>query len=83
MDNKLTLSLDENVIRRAKEYAAGNHISLSRLIEFLLNKVTSSEYNSLENLPVSDWVNMVAEGETEYQTKRNRKSSRKAFYDSK
>ena len=83
MDNKLTLSFDENVIRRAKKYAAENHISLSRLIEFLLNKATSSEYRSLEELPVADWVNMVAEGEAVYKTKRNRKSSRKAFYDSR
>lgn len=83
MDSKLTLSFDEGVIRRAKKFAAENHISLSRLIEFLLNKAISSEYISLEDLPVADWVNMVAEGEAEYHTKRTRKSSKKAFYDSR
>ncbi|MEP7253328.1 MAG: DUF6364 family protein, partial [Ginsengibacter sp.] len=37
MDNKVTLSFDESVISRAKKYAEKNNISLSRLIEFLLN----------------------------------------------
>lgn len=56
MDNKITLSFDESVISRAKEYAADNNISLSRLIEFLLKKVTSSHCNNLEDFPISDWV---------------------------
>jgi hypothetical protein len=84
MDCKVTLSFDEHVIRRAKKYAADNHISLSRLIEYLLNKATSSDYRTLEDIPVSDWVAQVAEGDAEYHTsKRSRKSSKKAFYDSK
>lgn len=83
MDTKVTLSFDNDVITKAKKYAADNNISLSRLIEFLLNKVTSKEYQSLEDLPIADWVNMVADGEATYQTKRNRKSSKKEFFDSK
>lgn len=84
MDNKITLSFDEAVINRAKKYAANNHISLSRLIEYLLNKATSSSYQSLEDMPVSDWVSQVAEGPAEYHThKRTRKSSKEAFYSSK
>jgi predicted HicB family RNase H-like nuclease len=39
MDSKITLSCDESVISRAKEYAADNNISLSRLVEFLLKKM--------------------------------------------
>jgi hypothetical protein len=56
MDNKITLSFDESVISRAKEYAADNNISLFRLIEFLLKKGTSSHCNNLEDFPISDWV---------------------------
>lgn len=83
MDTKLTLSFDKNVIERAKKYADEHNISLSRLIEHLLTQVTRKEYKSLEDFPISDWVNMVAEGEMEY--KRNpkpyAKSSRKDLKD--
>jgi hypothetical protein len=41
MDAKITLSFDKNVIEKAKAYAEENNISLSRLTEFLLSKVTS------------------------------------------
>ena len=72
MDNKITLSFDRLVIAKAKKYAEKNNISLSRLIEFLLKKVTSGNYSSLEEFPISDWVHQVAEGEVVYQTKRRR-----------
>jgi antitoxin component of RelBE/YafQ-DinJ toxin-antitoxin module len=83
MDTKVTLSFDDEVIAKAKKYASDNNISLSRLIEFLLNKVTSDNYRSLEDFPIADWVNQVAEGEVVYQTKRNRKASKKEFFESK
>lgn len=84
MDAKITLSFDESVINKAKRYAEDNNISLSRLTEFLLNKVTSSSYISLENLPISDWVNMVSEGEVEYQTKaRKNKDLKREYFKSK
>lgn len=85
MDAKITLSFDESVISKAKKYAEKNNISLSRLTEFLLKKVTSSNYESFEDYPISDWVMMVAEGEAEYQTskKRTRKSSKEEFFKSK
>ena len=85
MDAKITLSFDESVISKAKKYAKKNNISLSRLTEFLLKKVTASNYETLEDYPISDWVMMVAEGEAEYQTskKRTRKSSKEEFFKSK
>lgn len=83
MNSKVTLSFNADVIRKAKEYAADNNISLSRLIEFLLTKLTTKEYRSLEDLPISDWVHMVAEGEAIYQIKRNRKKSKDDFFASK
>ncbi|MGH2646982.1 MAG: DUF6364 family protein [Ginsengibacter sp.] len=83
MDNKITLSFDESVISKAKKYAAKNNISLSRLIEFLLRKVTSDNYYSLEDFPISDWVQQVAEGDAVYQTKRTRKASKDEFFKSK
>lgn len=85
MDNKITLSFDENIIHKAKRYADDNNISVSRLIEFLLKKVTSSNYTSLEEFPISDWVQQVAEGEAIYQTKtkKTRQAAKDEFFKSK
>ena len=84
MDAKITLSFDESVIARAKKYADANNISLSRLMEFMLDKLTSKNYRSLEDIPVSEWVNAVAEGQAEYKIrKRSRKDMKNEFYRSK
>lgn len=80
MDAKITLSFDKQVIERAKHYAESQNISLSRLMEFLLDKITSSQYNSLEELPVSDWVKAVAEGKAEYVTKPRKRSKLRDEY---
>jgi hypothetical protein len=60
-------------------------MSLSRLIEFLLRKVTASNYENLEDFPISDWVFMVAEGPAEYKTKakRTRKQAKEEYFKSK
>ncbi len=85
MDTKLTLSFNQDVVARAKKYAAENNISLSRLIEHLLTQVTAKEYKSLEDFPISDWVSMVAEGEIEYKKtpKASRKNLKDEFFSSK
>ena len=80
MDAKITLSFDETVIKKAKKYAENNNISLSRLTEFLLSKVTSNNYQSLEDLPISDWVSIVSEGEVAYHTKTKKNKELKAEY---
>jgi hypothetical protein len=43
MNTKLTLSLDKDIIERAKIYAREHNVSLSSLVENLLLK-TTSEY---------------------------------------
>ena len=84
MDAKITLSFDESVIAKSKRYAEKNNISLSRLVEYLLNKITSSGFESFEDFPISDWVSQVAEGPSEYQLKkRTRKSSKSEYFSSK
>lgn len=80
MDAKITLSFDEDVIAKAKRYAEKNNISVSRLVEFLLLKTTSSNYNSLEDFPISEWVSQVAEGEAVYLTKKKTRKAAKAEY---
>ena len=85
MDAKITLSFDEDVISKGKRYAEKNNISLSRLVEYLLRKTTSSSYDSLEDFPISEWVSQVAEGEAVYQTskKRTRKQAKTEYFNSK
>jgi hypothetical protein len=80
MDAKVTLSFDAGVIDKAKQFAEENNISLSRLTEFLLRKVTSGHHKSLEDFPISDWVTMVSEGEAEYITKPQKNKALKAEY---
>jgi len=43
MDKKLTLSLNQKIIEKAKQYAKTNSTSLSRLIESYLNSLTTEE----------------------------------------
>jgi len=83
MDVKVTLSFDEQVIAQAKEFAAANNISLSRLTEFLLIKATSSSSYSIDELPVSDWVNQVSEGKVEYVRKPRTNKKLKEEYRSR
>ena len=85
MDAKVTMSFNKDVIETAKEFAFKNGISLSRLTEILLRKVTTGGYESIEDLPISDWVNnIVAEEGAAYITKRkSRKSLKNEFFESK
>lgn len=80
MDVKVTLSFNSTVVEQAKKYAEKNNISLSRLTEFLLKKVTTNNYQSMEDLPISDWVHMLAEGPAEYKTKARKSKDLKDEY---
>lgn len=84
MDAKVTLSFNRLIIKQAKAYAEQHNISLSRLVEFLLKQTTSGNYSSLEDIPIADWVNIVSEGSTEYQTRsKSRKDLKADYYSSK
>ncbi len=79
MEAKLTLHFNQDVIEKAKKFAADNNTSLSRLTEFLYRQITSGSYKSIEDFPVSEWVNQVAEGEAVYK-RRSRKSLKDEFF---
>lgn len=83
MDTKVTLSFNKDVIDKAKDFAEQNNISLSRLTEYLYTQITSKNYKSLEDLPVSDWVNFVADGKIEYKKSAPRKTIKNEFFSSK
>lgn len=80
MDAKVTLSFNKNVIEKAKKYAESHNISLSRMLELILDKLTSKDHASLEALPISEWVNLISEGGPEYITKPKTNSKLKAEY---
>ena len=69
MDAKITLSFDESVIRRAKQYAEKHNISLSRLMEMILDKITANNYQNLEDIPLAGWVSEISEGKSQYTTR--------------
>jgi len=45
MDKKLTLSLNQRIIDRAKDYAKRNETSLSKMIEAYFDSLTNDETN--------------------------------------
>jgi len=79
MDTKVTLHFDKEVIEKTKKFASDNNISLSRLTEFLYRQITSGNYRTMEEFPVTDWVNQIAEGEAVYK-RRNRKDTKNEFF---
>lgn len=83
MDAKITLSFDKNIIQQAKAFAEENNISLSRLTEFIYRQMTSEKIKTLDELPIADWVNMVAEDRAEYGKPISRKKMKSEFFDSK
>jgi hypothetical protein len=84
MDAKITLSFNKDVIDAAKKFAEQNNISLSRLMEFLLRQITSGEYKNLEQMPISNWVSQVAEGQANYvQKSKSNKEMRQEYFERK
>lgn len=52
MDKKLTLSINNEVIQRAKQYAKSNKTSLSKMIEAYFETLLKSEENNQEITPL-------------------------------
>ncbi|MDY6970446.1 MAG: DUF6364 family protein [Spirochaetota bacterium] len=51
MKTKLTLTMDNNIIEAAKQYAKKNNISLSKLVEFYFKSLSSVSENQIESIP--------------------------------
>lgn len=63
MDTKLTLKLDKFVIEQAKEYAASQKRSLSRIIEAYLKSLINSEnLINEEDIKISPYVKSMSTG---------------------
>jgi hypothetical protein len=61
MDSKLTLRLNQDIIEKAKTYASGKKLSLSRLIENYLNSLTN-EVESDTKIQISPFVKSMSTG---------------------
>ena len=79
-DAKVTLSFNKHTIEQAKKFAEKQGISLSRLTEFLYQRVIMKPYDTLEEMPVSDWVFMVSDGGAEYKTANTKRKKLKDEY---
>ncbi len=62
MDAKLTLKLDKYVIDKAKEYAASNKRSLSRIIESYLKTLIEKEKLQADDIEISPFVKSMRTG---------------------
>ena len=85
MDAKITLSLNREIISRAKALSDKLGISLSRFTEIMYTKALEhGGPNTIEDLPVSNWVMEVAEEQATYNTKRkNRRNLKDEFFESR
>ena len=73
MDTKLTLKLNQEIIEKAKQYAAEKKLSLSRLIENYLNSLTSDKASS--DMQISPFVKSLSSGvqiPADYDYKKDR-----------
>lgn len=61
MDKKLTLSLNEEVIEKAKIYARNHQISLSKLIESYLSSLIENKTEDIEITPLVESLSGVVE----------------------
>ncbi|MHA7830715.1 MAG: DUF6364 family protein [Flagellimonas sp.] len=60
MDTKLTLKLNQEIIERAKDYAADKKMSLSRIVEAYLQSLTSDKKDS--DVEISPFVKSLSTG---------------------
>lgn len=61
MDKKLTLSLNERVIEKAKVYAQDHQISLSRLIESYLSSLIENKSEDIKITPLVESLSGVVD----------------------
>lgn len=74
MNTKLTLSIDKNVITRAKNYARNKNKSLSQIIEDYLKSISKNEKNIpvLEEIPpITQSLSGILKGKPEIDFKND------------
>ncbi len=84
MDVKITLSFEETIALKAKEFAASKGMSLSRMVEHIFEQLTANPrlYNNLNEIPFAPFIDMVAEEEATY-TLSSAKKRKQEYYSSR
>lgn len=62
MDTRLTLKLNQEVIVKAKKYASDKKLSLSRIVEFYLQSLTTE--NRDDDFEISPFVKSISTGKS-------------------
>jgi hypothetical protein len=70
METKLTLRLNDNVIKKAKSYARRHNISLSKMIEAYLDSLTQQKKQSHEATPLVESLSGVIDLPENYDYKK-------------
>lgn len=84
MSADFTLNLNENVFYAAEELAHRKGISVDALTEMLLKKAAASAYQTIDELPVADWVLQLSEGPVEATPdSKSWKELKEEYYESK
>ncbi|MFN2260709.1 MAG: DUF6364 family protein [Psychroflexus sp.] len=60
MDTKLTLKLNQEIIEKAKKYASDKKLSLSRIVEFYLQSLTTQDKS--DDFEISPFVKSISTG---------------------
>ncbi len=71
MDKKLTLSLDNTIIEKAKKYAKSNDTSLSKLIESYLSSLTKKNKKESEITPLVESLSGVITLDNDFDVKES------------
>jgi hypothetical protein len=71
MQTKLTLSIDNDIIEQAKEYARQQHRSLSNMVESYLKLVVRNQKEEIELTPIVAELSGVISGNSAENYKRD------------
>ena len=71
MDAKLTIKLDDDVIKRAKRYAINRKTSLSKMIESYLDTVTKPDSKKIKITPLVKSLSGVIKLPVDYDYKKD------------
>jgi hypothetical protein len=72
MDTKLTLSLNKEVVNKAKEYVKKNRTSLSQLIENYLSAITTKEKHTNDISPLVKSLSGVVKLPKDFDIKKDK-----------
>lgn len=70
MDTKLTLSVDKDIIEKAKQYAKMHQVSLSHIIETYLSLLIRQKKGETELTPLVESLSGVIKLESDYDYKK-------------